>query len=89
MAPSAVAPPPENTSELVKSGINHTIHDTAPSMSLDATRKSSELAELDASKLVFTPNYNRRPVPEPNSPEVWTQSVYDCSTYPFGLLIAF
>jgi len=32
------------------------------------------VADLDASKLIFTPNLNPKPVPAPNSPEVWSQS---------------
>ena len=36
----------------------------------------STIAELDASKLIFTRNTNPKAVPEPNSPEVWSQSEY-------------
>lgn len=74
MAPSAVTPPAETVSELVISGINRTVVDTAPSMTLKSS--PSKLNELDANKLIFTRNLNPHSVPTPNSPEVWAQNVY-------------
>lgn len=73
MAPSAIAPV-ETTSELTHSGIKHTITKTASPTSINGN--SSQFSnELDASKLVFTRNLSPHAVPEPNSPEVWSQSV--------------
>lgn len=75
MAPSAINPPPETTSELVSAGIKHAIAKTAPSIA-PHHGDSSTLQELDASKLMFTRNLNPKPVPEPNSPEVKAMNVY-------------
>ena len=73
MAPTAIAPF-QTTSELTYSGIKHAVTETAPSViSNGNTTPSSK--ELDASKLVFTRNLSPSAVPEPDSPEVWTQSV--------------
>lgn len=72
MAPIAIAPF-QTTSELTHSGIKHTITKTAPSIITNGN--STIINELDASKLVFTRNLSPRAVPEPDSPEVWTQSV--------------
>lgn len=77
MAPSAVIPPAETVSELVKSGINRTVINTAPSTTPNGS--SSKLNELDANKLIFTRNLNPHSVPKPNSPEVWAQNVYEHS----------
>ena len=78
MSPSAM--PIETTSDLTRAGIKHTIAKTAPSIAINGS--SSSLAELDASKLIFTRNANPKTVPVPNSPEVWSQSVYAMSTKP-------
>ena len=72
MAPSAIDP--DTTTDLVRTGIKHTIAETAPSIVPDG--HDSGLQELDASKLIFTRNNSPKAVPEPNSPEVWTQNVY-------------
>lgn len=72
MSPSAVTPP-QSTAELTNAGVKHDIEHSAPSMS---TNGSSNLHELDASKLIFTRNPDPRPLPESNSPEVWAQNVY-------------
>lgn len=66
---------PQSTSELVNAGIKHTIEGSAPSIAINGG--NSHLQELDASKLVFTRNPNPKVVPEPNSPEVWAQNVYE------------
>ncbi|KAL9117176.1 MAG: hypothetical protein Q9187_006294, partial [Circinaria calcarea] len=71
MSPSAV--PLQTTSELNTAGIKRTINKTAPSITTNGS--CSHLAELDASKLVFTRNPNPKPVPEPNSPEILAQSI--------------
>ncbi|KAA6410537.1 MAG: branched-chain-amino-acid aminotransferase [Lasallia pustulata] len=70
MSPSAI--PTQNVSDLVDSGIKHTIAHSAPSLTRNGA--PTALAELDASKLIFTPNPNPRPVPEPNSPEVMSMN---------------
>lgn len=72
MSPSAI--PTQNVSDLVDSGIKHTIAHSAPSLTRNGA--PTALAELDASKLIFTPNPNPRPVPEPNSPEVMSMNTY-------------
>ena len=73
MAPTAIALF-QTTSELTHSGIKHTITKTAPSVITNGNAIPT-IDELDASKLVFTRNLSPRAVPEPDSPEVWTQSV--------------
>ena len=73
MAPTAIAPF-QTTSELTHSGIKHAVAKTAPSITTNGN-STPILNELDASKLVFTRNLSPRAVPEPDSPEVWTQSV--------------
>lgn len=73
MAPTAIAPF-QNSSELTQCGIKHTITKTAPSITPNGDI-TPVINELDASKLVFTRNLSPRAVPEPDSPEVWTQSV--------------
>lgn len=71
MAPIALAPFQTN-SELA--GIKHIVTNTAPSVVANGNSDPS-INELDASKLVFTRNLSPHAVPEPDSPEVWTQSV--------------
>lgn len=73
MAPSAVTPPPLTVTELIKSGMSHTIEKTAPS--LITSGSLSNLEELNAAKLVYTRNMNPKPVPVPDSPEVLAQNV--------------
>lgn len=80
MSPSAVLP--ETTSELTKAGVNHTIEKTAPSLKPAANGTSIQLAELDASMLMFTRNLSPKAVPEPGSPEVWAQATYVALNYP-------
>ena len=72
MAPSAVYP--ETTSELTAAAISQTLKETASSIVLNGS--SSSLLELDASKLVFTPNTEPKIVPELNSPEAWSIASY-------------
>ncbi|KAK4697149.1 branched-chain amino acid aminotransferase, partial [Lecanoromycetidae sp. Uapishka_2] len=67
MAPIAT----QTTSELTKAGIENTISKTASSIATKAT--STQLDELDASKLIFTPNQEPKSVPELDSQEVWDQ----------------
>jgi len=74
MSPTAVLP--ETTSELTKAGVNHTVAKTAPSLKPATNGTSSKLAELDASKIIFTRNSSPKSVPEPNSAEVWAQQTY-------------
>lgn len=80
MAPMAIDQLPQTTSSLVKSGIEHVIAKTAPSIAPQGA--CSSLQELDASKLIFTRNLNPKPVPAPNSPEVMTMSTYVVSSRP-------
>lgn len=75
MAPSAIPLVQETTSELVCAGIKQTVAETAPSIAADGSH--STLSELDASKLIFIRNLNPRAVPEPGSPEVWAQNMYE------------
>ncbi|MCJ1389227.1 hypothetical protein MMC18_002083 [Xylographa bjoerkii] len=77
MSPSAVLP--ETTNGLADAGVKHTIERTARSLKSTANGISSSLAELDAGKLTFTQNLNPKSVPEPGSPEVWSQSI--CSDH--------
>ncbi|KAI4129870.1 MAG: hypothetical protein LQ347_003616, partial [Umbilicaria vellea] len=78
MSPSAIQS--QNVSELVDSGVKHTIAHTAPS--LIGNGVLTRLAELDASKLTFTRNPNPQPVPEPNSPEVMAMNTYEATIPP-------
>lgn len=73
MAPTAIVPF-QTTEELTSSGIKHTVAKTAPSVVANGTY-SPIINELDSSMLIFTRNLSPHAVPEPNSPEVWTQSV--------------
>ncbi|MCJ1315097.1 hypothetical protein MMC15_000413 [Xylographa vitiligo] len=77
MSPSAVLP--ETTGGLANEAMKHTIQRTAHSLKSTTNGTHSSLAELDAGKLTFTRNLNPITVPEPNSPEVWSQSV--CSDH--------
>lgn len=69
MSPSTIAQPdpPQSIDELTKSGIKHIIEETAPSVM--PSNGTSELHELDASKLTYTRNSNPKPVPEVGSAE--------------------
>ena len=67
MALTAIAPFQELTSPGIK-------HSTAPLVTTNRNLTPSN-KELDASKLIFTRNLSPHAVPEPDSPEVWTQSV--------------
>lgn len=73
MALTAIAPF-QITSELTHSSIKHAVTKTAPSISTNGN-PTPIINELDASKLVFTRNLSPHAAPEPNSPEVWAQSV--------------
>ncbi|CAD6582334.1 MAG: hypothetical protein ASARMPREDX12_000910 [Alectoria sarmentosa] len=73
MAPTALAPL-QTTSELAHSGIKHILTKTAPSVIANGSSNPG-INELDASKLVFTRNLSPHAVPEPDSPEVWTQQL--------------
>lgn len=75
MAPTALTPPetPQTFSELNQSGIKHALKDTAPSLFHNGS--STHLQELDAAKISYTYAKEPRQVPEPNTPEVWSQSV--------------
>ena len=74
MAPTATAPLQTSSSELTYIGNTHTVVKTAPSVTLDSNY-SPRLKELDADKLIFARNPKPHAVPEPDSPDVWTQSV--------------
>ena len=79
MAPSAIPIVPETTSELVCAGIKQTVAETASSIAIHGSH--SILGELDASKLTFIRNLNPRPIPEPGSPEVWAQNMYEVTPF--------
>src|ERR1700742_3790627 len=72
MAPAAVSPisPPsptlDNTSKLTKAGTLAILEKTVSN--------GPTVADLDSSRLIFTPSLNPKPVPASNSPEVWSQS---------------
>ncbi len=72
MAPAAITPvsPPsptlDSTSKLTKAASVTILEKTLSN--------GPTVAALDASKLTFTPNLNPKPVPAPNSPEVWSQA---------------
>lgn len=65
----------DTTSQLADVGMTHTIAKTAPSIQVKSVSVGRTLAELDASKLIVSLNPNPKSVPEPDSPEVWSQSV--------------
>ncbi|EXJ77467.1 hypothetical protein A1O3_09693 [Capronia epimyces CBS 606.96] len=73
MAPIAVTPlsPPsptlDNTSKLTKAGAETILSKTI-------SNGSPAVADLDASKLIFTRNLSPKNVVAPNSPEVWSQN---------------
>lgn len=73
MAPVAITPvsPPsptlDDTSKLTKAGAETILSKTV-------SNDSPAIADLDASKLTFTPNLNPKSVPAPNSLEVWSQN---------------
>ncbi|MCJ1415807.1 hypothetical protein MMC32_002140 [Xylographa parallela] len=77
MSPSAILP--ETTRGLANAAMKNTIARTAPSLKSTTNGTYSSLAELDAGKLTYTRNLNPKSVPEPDSPEVWSQSV--CSDH--------
>lgn len=78
MSPSAIQS--QKVSELVDSGVKHAIAHTAPSLASNGS--PTALAELDASRLIFTRNPNPQPVPEPNSPEVMAMNTYEATNPP-------
>ncbi|KIX04708.1 uncharacterized protein Z518_05578 [Rhinocladiella mackenziei CBS 650.93] len=73
MAPVAIPPVPppfpafDNISKSTKAGVDSTLSKTV-------SNESPAVADLDASKLTFTPNLNPKSVPAPNSAEVWSQN---------------
>ena len=79
MAPSAIPLASETASELVSAGVKEAVAETAPSIVVNGSH--STLSELDASKLIFIRNLNPRPIPEPGSPEVWSQNVYEMTPF--------
>lgn len=76
MSPSAISQPdpPQTGDELTKSGVNHIIQATAPS--IVSGNGTSDVKELDASKLTFTRNPHPKPVPEPGSAEEASMAAY-------------
>lgn len=64
MASSTINPPQSN-GELTVSGIDKILEKTAPSIT--ASNGTSDLQELDASKLTFTRTDSPKAVPEPGS----------------------
>lgn len=82
MPPSTISKtdPPQTGEELTKSGVNHIIQTTAPS--LISSNGTSDVKELDASKLTYTRNPNPKPVPEPGSAEEASMAAYVISHSP-------
>lgn len=76
MSPSTISHPgpPQTGDELTKAGVDHIIQATAPS--LVSNNGTSDIQELDASKLTFTRNLNPKPVPEPGSAEEASMAAY-------------
>lgn len=74
MAPSAVSL--DSTNDLATAAITKTISKSAHSLLLNGMPNgaSDSLPELDASRIHITLTKEPRPVPTPNSPEVWAQS---------------
>lgn len=83
MAPSALIPsqPLQTTPEPVS--IKRAIAKTTPSPTLKSSYISSNIQELNASKIDFNLNPNPKSVPEPNSPEVWAQKTYEAAKSSF------
>src|SRR2546423_8253285 len=71
MAPSAILPPPTSP----KLDATTKLHKAAKNTILSKTVSNGHLAPLDSSKLTITRTLNPRPVPLPNSAEVWSQKV--------------
>lgn len=76
MAPSALNPshPLQKIPDPVGLNINCAVAKTNPS--LKGSYISSNLQELNASRIDFNLNPSPKTVPEPNSPEVWSQKTY-------------
>jgi hypothetical protein len=76
MSPSTISQSdlPQTGDELTKSGVNHIIQTTAPS--IVSSNGTSDVKELDASKLTFTRNPNPKPVPELGSAEEASMAAY-------------
>ncbi|KAF2142547.1 uncharacterized protein K452DRAFT_286974 [Aplosporella prunicola CBS 121167] len=68
-----MSPVPTTTSGLTEQGVQTTLNETAPSQANGTTNGTTTLAELDASQLKTTRTPTPRPVPAPNSPEVYAQ----------------
>lgn len=75
MAPSTVdrISPPQSDGELTKAGIKNIVQETAASIA--PSNGTSDLQELDASKLTFTCNLNPKAVPAPGSAEEESSAV--------------
>lgn len=74
MAPSAISL--DSTNDLAIAAITKTISKSANSLMLNgmSNEASGILPELDASKIHITRTTQFRPIPVPDSPEVWSQS---------------
>lgn len=79
MAPSALnsSQPLEKIPEPVGLNIKCDVPKTNPSTTLKGICISSDLQELNASSIDFNYNLSPKTVPEPNSPEVWSQKTYE------------
>lgn len=79
MAPSVLIPsqPLQKIPEPVGSNIKCAVPKTNPSPILKGSYISSDLQELNASSIDFSYTLSPKTVPEPNSPEVWSQKTYE------------
>ncbi len=82
MSPSTTSHPghPQTGDELTKAGVDHIIQATAPS--LVSSNGTSDIQELDASKLTYTRNPKPKPVPEPGSAEEASMAAYVIFLFP-------
>lgn len=81
MAPSALNPsqPLQNISDPVGLNIKCAVAKTNPSPK--GSYICSNLQELNASRIDFNLNPSPKIVPEPNSPEVWSQKTYGTAQF--------
>lgn len=79
MAPSALnlSQPLQKIPEPVDLNIKCAVAETKLSPILKGGYISSNLQELNASRIDFNLNPSPKAVPEPNSPEVWSQKTYE------------
>lgn len=81
MSPSALTPcqPLQNIPDPVGLNIKLAVAKTDPSPK--GSYICSNLQELNASRIDFNLNPSPKTVPEPNSPEVWSQKTYESAQF--------